>query len=497
MIVQNFLFPDEVCDVQELYFRTTGIVDKTGNNIKLSEGETLQTDTYMNALYIGYWKKYTVLEDVFLELKVQGQFQLAIELLEKDNKKDVLYQKEYHLEMLETIHICLPKTIEEGILYWKLCAKSAVWCYGAKYVCNNPERKADVRLALNICTYHRQQQLQKNLQKMVDSLFFQCHTEYYAKMQIFVVDNGQDFKNPFQKEHLKVFENSNDGGGSGGFGRGLEEIKKNQQVYHATHVIFMDDDVEVQMESFYRLYAFLSFVKKEYQDRPVAGRMFRLDNRKIQYTAVERWNKGNIIHIGGNLDMSLRKNTLEEKESTGDYGGWWFCTYPMQCILQDCPFPFFIHCDDVEFGLRQRKETLTFPGIQVWHETYEHRLNPIIIYYDIRNALTVNALWGEPEDGVVFIEEWKQKLTEYHNRGHQDLKYLCTLAMWHFCSGRVFKNYQGKIPDVCVGLSKKKSILKFVTPLFHRIAEIRVKKGYIQIVKKYKEDYKKRYGSTS
>ena len=42
---------------------------------------------------------------------------------------------------------------------------------------------------------------------------------------------------------------------------------------------------------FYRLYAFLSLLKGEYQDRPIAGRMFRLDKRKVQYTAVERWNK--------------------------------------------------------------------------------------------------------------------------------------------------------------------------------------------------------------
>lgn len=496
MVIQNFLFPDEVCDVQEVYFRTTGMVDRIRDSIKLSAGEVLRTDTYMNVLNIGHWKKYTVLEEILLELQVQGHFRLYIELLGKEKRKELIYEQEYHLESPETICVCIPEEIKDGILYWKICAKSAVQYYGARYVAEDFKGEKDIKFALNICTYHRQQQLQKNIQKISESLFFQPKTEMYGQMKIFVADNGQDFTSPIQKGYLKILKNSNDGGGTGGFTRGLEEIKKEQQVHHYTHVIFMDDDVEVQVESFYRLYAFLSLLKTRYQDRPIAGRMFRLDNRNIQYTAVERWNKGNIIHIGGNLDMRLQESILEE-ESTGDYGGWWFCTYPIQCILQERPFPFFIHCDDVEFGLRQQKETLTLPGVQVWHETYEYRINPIIIYYDIRNTLVVNALWGKAEDGNTFIQEWKGRLTEFHNSERQDLKYFCTLAMWHFCSGRIFRKSKGRIPRQCVWLSKKDTILKFVTPLFHRVTENRVKKQYLQIVKKYKEDYRKNYGSTS
>lgn len=496
MVIQNFLFPDEVCDVPELYFRTTGIVTNIIKGIKLSAGEMFQTDTYINAMNIGHWKKYTVIEEVSLELEVQGDFQLVVELLEKAKRKKLVYEHEYYIEKQEIISVPIPKEIEQGILYWKICAKSDVQYYGARYVTSDLKKKSDVRLALNICTYHRQQQLQKNLQKISDSLFFRPQTDFYGKMQIFVIDNGQDYVSPIHNEYLKVFKNPNTGGGTGGFTRGLEEIKKEQKRQHYTHVIFMDDDVEFQMESFYRLYAFLSLLKREYEDNPIAGRMFRLDNRNIQYTAVEQWNKGNIVHVGGNLNMCRQESLLEEN-STGDYGGWWFCTYPIQCILQGRPFPFFIHCDDVEFGLRQRKETLTLPGVQVWHETYEYRMNPIIIYYDIRNTLVVNALRGNPEDSDMFIKEWKTRLTEFHNGERQDLKYLCTLAMWHFCSRKIFRKYQGRIPCQCVWLSKKKTILKFVTPVFHRITESRVTKQYLHIVKKYKEDYKRNYGSTS
>lgn len=496
MVIQNFLFPDEVCKAQELYFRKTGTANRTAEGITLLAGEALQTDTYMNALDIGYWKKYTNLENVILELRVQGDFKFLIEVLENREENRLVYEHEYHLESAKTICINIPEEIRSGTLYWKVCAKSSVKYYGARYICVQEHEKRDVRLALNICTYHRQQQLEKNLRKISESFFFQSQTEFYGKLHVFVIDNGQDFVSPMDSDYLKVFQNSNAGGGTGGFTRGLEEIQREQQTHGYTHVIFMDDDVEFQMESFYRLYAFLSLLKGEYQDRPIAGRMFRLDKRKVQYTAVERWNKGNIIHIGGNLDMCLQENILEQ-ERTGDYGGWWFCTYPIQSILHGRPFPFFIHCDDVEFGLRQQKETLTLPGVQVWHETYEYRENPIIIYYDIRNALVVNALWGQAEDGGELIQKWKERLTEFHNNQRQDLKYLCTLAMWHFCSGKIFRISRGKIPPLWVWLSKKEAILKCVTPVFHRITEKRVRNQYLYIIKKYKEDYKRNYGSTS
>ena len=162
-------------------------------------------------------------------------------------------------------------------------------------------------------------------------------------------------------------------------------------------------------------------------------------------------------------------------------GGSVLILYRVFCM--DVRFPLSI-ATMLEFGLRQQKETLTLPGVQVWHETYEYRENPIIIYYDIRNALVVNALWGQAEEnGEEFIQKWKERLTEFHNNQRQDLKYLCTLAMWHFCSGRIFRISRGKIPPLWVWLSKKEAILKCVTPAFHRIR----KKGEKPIFAYYKK----------
>lgn len=97
----------------------------------------------------------------------------------------------------------------------------------------------NVNLALNICTYKREHNLKNNLEVLKNSEFFNPdNPHYYNKLHIFVIDNAselvlEDFPN------LHFFHNSNTGG-SGGFQRGIEEIRK---ISGFTHVIFMDDDV--------------------------------------------------------------------------------------------------------------------------------------------------------------------------------------------------------------------------------------------------------------
>lgn len=111
-------------------------------------------------------------------------------------------------------------------------------------------KKREVCLALNICTYHREDYIYRNLEMLQNSLFFdkKCK-EYYGRLHIFIIDNAQELQlkeNAYT--HLVYNENT---GGSGGFQRGIEEIRKNDQTF--THVIFMDDDVVFDIDTFYDL----------------------------------------------------------------------------------------------------------------------------------------------------------------------------------------------------------------------------------------------------
>ena len=79
----------------------------------------------------------------------------------------------------------------------------------------------------------------------------------YGKLRIYVIDNGMDFESSYASEWIQIFREDNSGGGTGGFTRGLQEIETAREIFQNTHTVFMDDDVEFQMESFYRLLCIL------------------------------------------------------------------------------------------------------------------------------------------------------------------------------------------------------------------------------------------------
>lgn len=485
MVIQNVIFPDEVCGIGEMYFRIYGNYEMKGCPVELRPGDTLSTDTYMNILDIGYWKKYTQLEMIVLNIRAEGRYKIRFFNV-CDKKTNILLEEEVTDCGKGEIAYTLPAHMQEGFFYFQIEAREKTFFYSAMYTTETISKRK-VRMAVDICTFHRNKQLRGNLLKFAESSFFDKKSELYGKLKVYVIDNGDDFYFPGINEGIEICRNSNRGGGTGGFTRGLEEIKAHYDGFPCTHTVFMDDDVEFQMESFYRLYAFFSLIKEGYADRSLAGRMFRLDQRNIQYTAVEKWNQGNIFHVGGNKDMSQREHVIEEKDLTGEYGGWWMCAYPAEISLKNKPFPFFIHCDDVEYGLRQKKSVLTLNGVQVWHETYEYRINPKIQYYDIRNPLAVNVMQGEFSDAEQLISGWKKRMTEYHNAGKQTEKYLCALALWHFGRGCIFGISKGKLSGFHMRVSKKEKLLEVITPVFYRIAERYVRLNYKKIVERYKK----------
>lgn len=292
-----------------------------------------------------------------------------------------------------------------------------------------------VKLALNICTYKRKQILMRNLDVLKESEFFNSsNIRYYNKLEIFVVDNASELSlEPFSNIHF--FHNPNTGG-AGGFQRGIEEIRKHKGF---SHVIFMDDDVTFEMNSFYLLYDFLEKVDAENADRPVAGRMLDIDNPKVQWTAAEIWNFGDIEHVEFLRDISDSGNPyIPGKviyDTDADYGGFWFCCYPIGFVNNNDIMPFFIHCDDVEYGLRCGKKPIIIEGVHVWHETYDKKTDPTILYYDTRNSLFVNDLYGLLPDKKSFIKSWMNTITKYHVDGDLISEYMVIKAVNDYLKG--------------------------------------------------------------
>ena len=303
----------------------------------------------------------------------------------------------------------------------------------------NMEYNSEIILALNICTYKRQEYLYLNLKALRKSKFFDAsENEYFGNLHIFVVDNASELEQQ-DFEYVHVIHNKNTGG-SGGFQRGLEEIRKSKIPF--SHIIFMDDDVRFELESFYLLFNFLCGVDAGNRDRPVAGRMFNIDYPNIQWTAAEIWNGGNIKHVEFLRDVSVN-NIGEDSyqpgkvvyDSGAEYGGWWFCCFPMSFAKTNDILPFFLHCDDVEYGLRCGKSPIIIEGVQVWHETYEKKMSHTMLYYNTRNSMFVNELYGILPPSEEVLQRWKETIANYHVKQDWLSEYAVIKAMWDFLKG--------------------------------------------------------------
>lgn len=218
----------------------------------------------------------------------------------------------------------------------------------------------------------------------------------------------------------------------------------------------------------------LSLIKKEYKEEVIAGRMFRMDDRKVQYTAAEIWNKSDILHIGFNADMTNVDTLKSANDNFGaEYGGWWFCCFPMEFAKENDPLPFFLHCDDVEYGLRHGGTPIILNGIQVWHETYEYRQSPMIAYYDYRNSLIVNELYGFGKtDDETRWQDFLQRIKDIHDKGEYLLEYCIIRA---YCDYRKGMRWFMRKNDMAIhrSLIRKKRVYPYTNVIRMKLASLK------------------------
>lgn len=459
MVLQNVVWKEATEETKELYYRSQAKM-YFQEKVVLLPGTSFITDTYMNLFDIETWRKYTTVEDIVLKLEVRGSGQVILQTLEQNLKAVVL---EFKCDKRQEIQLVVPKEWV-GKVYFEIKADEEVNLYSACYIAKETIKKI-VKLATVICTYKREQSLRSLLQKLK-----KAKSELKENLEIFVVDNASELKLA-DESWVHLFHNPNTGG-SGGFGRGMDEVVRCHDDYASTHVLLMDDDVQVQTESILRLYALLSYMRAEYQKEIVAGRMFRMDEPWVQYTAAEIWNGGDLRHIGFELDMREQENLLNVNDNSGaEYSGWWFCCIPYEFVIDNRPLPFFLHCDDVEYGLRQGGTPIILNGIQVWHETYEYRQSPVVAYYDMRNSLIVNAMYGRV-NAEREKKRWKESISQAHVEKDYVRESKIIKALLDFLKGPAWF-FSVDIQKQQIKISKNRKYVKAVNKFKWRIAYLK------------------------
>lgn len=467
MRLQSMILPNRICEETLVYCRYEGQVRLDRTAVVMGENSVFSTDTYMNMFDVKHWLKYTDVVQVNLICRYIGKGNLEIHCV-RDGQDLIVEQLLLDSTELAEVNYTINAKDNAGIIYCRIICEEQLTIYSLNYECNEAAR--DIKLGINICTYKREKKLKSNLDTFYGSSFFDEKDELYGKMIICVVDNASEIQ--LDKHfYVNLIHNENTGG-SGGFTAGIRYLK-NQNL---THVVMMDDDVEFYIESFYRLYALLAYMGEDCGDCMIAGRMFRTDDRYLQYTASEVWNGGDLRHIGYNSDMRERKTALAANEGQGEYSGWWLACFGIDFIKANEPEPFFLHCDDVEYGLRHGGMPIILNGFQVWHETAEYRQSPVITYYDWRNSLFVNEKMGIKEPKEELMKRFMWTISDFYSRGELLQEYMVIRAVRDYLRGFDWLHkldsarYHKKLTKIATG--------KYKNAIFSRLVIYLINKKY-------------------
>lgn len=411
----------------ELYYRTNGAARASSFGCKASSpaGEGLteglndpstpqlastpqltlsaRTDflTYLNALSACKWRRYTGISRIHLRLTAAGVGSLRIEgiavgaaaadrrtvaSVEVSSTTPSVYDLEADITNEDLLGLVVEPAAGES-----LTIASAAWFAEMEPSAINP-----VHLALATTTFKKERYITANM-SLVHRGIAAEGGPIADSFHMFVVDNGRTLDvDALDSDFVTIIPNPNVGG-SGGFARGMMAAMDAPVPF--THVLVMDDDVRILPESIIRTFSLLSLVQGRYRDAFINGAMLSLEDPVRQYEDVSYVSKSaNYFGIKPQLRVDRLEDVLENEridvEVPHAYGAWWYSVLPMNVIREKgLPMPFFIRCDDVEFGMRNQPTYMTMGGICVWHESFEGRFRASVDRYQyIRNFLAMIAV---------------------------------------------------------------------------------------------------------
>ena len=377
-----------------LYMRTDGEIarSKESSCVLLKKGNYCQLDTYFNSMSTGKWKKYTNVENLLVDVSIKGRGVIRVCFLDCANIKQVLWESEWsgNGELAELpCKISIP---DNGMLYLEFQASEDHTEFRSFTFSANIEKRREIKLSAVICTYKREQDIQRTLTAVTEEIYKNANSPLREKLRIFVSDNGKTLPSS-EVPQIQIEKNKNLGG-AGGFTRGIMESLKNTE-FPATHVVLMDDDAIIRPHILERTWCFLSLLKEEFSQHTIAGALLNQRFPYIQFESGAQWNQGKVKILKNQLDLRKQNNLLwnECEDDPIEYSGWWYSCIPVSTIKKiGLPLPLFVHRDDVEYGLRMNRRFITLNGIGIWHEPYINKLPGSAEYYDVRNLAVINAI---------------------------------------------------------------------------------------------------------
>lgn len=386
----------------QLYARVLrGRAQRERHALHLSQGATVDTNTYFGRLPASYFQRWTTVTEVQLKLAVDTSSTARLRLKASDahGAERTVASTEVDGAGAAVLSARLNEFFDGGAL-WMECSAVGGPLTITDLEWTVPAPPTIRPTAIAICTFNRADDCAATVAAIAGDKTLLASID-----AIYVTDQGTDAvtTRPLftdvaaQLGDKLVYLRQPNLGGAGGFTRGLYEVSS---IADHANVILMDDDILCEPESILRLNAFANLTPTP---TCVGAQMLLLrDPRKLLTSAEEtdlvklrsgRW-------VPNSLSFTDMVKNRQEKRVDAEYNAWWSCLIPSEVISAiGLPLPLFFQWDDIEYGLRALAAgfpTVTLPNAGVWHAEFHWKdRDDFTRYFQIRNALITYALRGE------------------------------------------------------------------------------------------------------
>ncbi|MCW2759005.1 MAG: putative glycosyltransferase [Nocardioidaceae bacterium] len=390
------------------------------HTLRIEANETLSFGTYFNAFPASYWRRWTIVDDVRLTVRLTGVgATVTINKSMANGRSQKVTSEGTGTEKSGEFVFDLPlKPFVDGGWYWydvvagdEPVEVDAVWDAEVP-----DDRAAPGTVAIAITTMNRPDMCAQLLHQLgsEEETFDLLDEVFVAEQGAQHVTDSSFFPAAEQslRGKLRVAVQGNIGG-SGGYARGQYEALQRGT---ATYVMCMDDDVICEPQSIVRAVTFGDLAK-----RPtiVGGHMFSIYDRARLHSfgeVVERykfwWRSPTTVFNEWDFSArNLRSTRWLHRRIDVDFNGWFMCLIPRQTLEEiGLSLPIFIKWDDSEFGLRAGEAgypTVTFPGAAVWHIPWTDKNDALDwqAYFHHRNRLITALLHSPFPHGGALIRE--------------------------------------------------------------------------------------------
>jgi galactofuranosylgalactofuranosylrhamnosyl-N-acetylglucosaminyl-diphospho-decaprenol beta-1,5/1,6-galactofuranosyltransferase len=389
--------------------------------LRVKSGERLSFGTYFNAFPASYWRRWTVVTDVTLTVRLTGRGASVIVYKSTANgRSQRVDSAQTGVEAAGTFSFELTlKPFVDGGWYWYnvVAGDDDVVVESAEWTAEVPADRAEHGTTdIAITTMNRPDFCAKLLIQIGEDAELAPYLD-----TVYVMEQGTDkvadseYFTEAEKSlggALSVLEQGNLGG-SGGYARGqLESLRKGT----ATYALMMDDDVVCEPEGIIRAVTFGDLAR-----RPtiVGGHMFSLFSRSRLHSfgeIIQPWRFWWQTPLDGYSDWDLAARNLRSsrwlhKRVDVDFNGWFMCLIPRVVLAEvGLSLPLFLKWDDSEFGLRAKAAgfpTVTFPGAAVWHVPWSDKNDAVDwqAYFHLRNRFIAALLHSPYPKGGRLIRE--------------------------------------------------------------------------------------------